>query len=30
MTGADLMALGIRILRSPRTAAHVLSLIPQP
>ena len=30
MTGADLMALGIRIVRSPRTAAHVLLLIPQP
>jgi len=30
MTGADLMDIGIRIVRSPRTASHVLSLIPQP
>jgi alpha-galactosidase len=30
MTGADLMDLGIRFTRSPGTAAHVLSLIPQP
>jgi len=30
MTGADLMDGGIRIMRSPRTAAHLLSLIPQP
>ena len=30
MTGADLMENGIRIVRSPGTAAHVLSLIPQP
>src|SRR5262249_17607262 len=29
MTGADLMAAGIRIVRSPKSAAHVLSLIPQ-
>ena len=28
--GADLMDIGIRIVRSPATAAHVLSLIPQP
>ena len=27
-TGADLMEIGIRIVRSPGTAAHVLSLIP--
>ena len=30
MTGADLMENGIRLVRSPGTAAHVLSLIPQP
>jgi alpha-galactosidase len=30
MTGADLMAVGIRIVRSPRTAAHVLLLTPEP
>jgi hypothetical protein len=29
-TGADLMAHGIRIVRSPNSAAHILSLIPQP
>ena len=28
-TGAELMETGIKIVRSPGTAAHVLSLIPQ-
>jgi alpha-galactosidase len=29
-TGAELMETGIRLVRSPGTAAHVLSLVPQP